>query len=188
MPLRIAAGQHSDKGRKAANQDFHGLVVPGGPQLATKGIAIALADGRQSLSFSGLHEAVQRTAQALAQARAPRTVFLDEQRSTLDQVVQFLGIVAAAINDSNAAAVAVYNSFSPATAQGNGLSSVVKINGITRLVASNSTVDLTVVGIAGTTITNGQASDSSGSSSSSSTTARPTTQWRSHAVSASSTS
>lgn len=31
---------------------------------------------------------------------------------------QFLAIVAAAINDCNAAAVAIYNSFSPATAQG----------------------------------------------------------------------
>ncbi len=72
---------------------------------------------------------------------------------------QFLGIVAAAINDSNAAAIAVYNAFSPATAQGNGLSSVVKINGIARLVASNSTVDLTIVGTAGTTIVNGQATD-----------------------------
>ena len=36
---------------------------------------------------------------------------------------QFLAIIAAAINDSNAAAIAIYNSFSPATAQGQALSS-----------------------------------------------------------------
>lgn len=74
---------------------------------------------------------------------------------------QFLGIIAAAINDSNAAAVAIYNSFSPATAQGNGLSSNVKINGITRLIASNSTVDVTLTGVAGTTINNGVVADGS---------------------------
>jgi len=72
---------------------------------------------------------------------------------------QFLGIVAAAINDANAATVAVYNSFSPATAQGNGLSSNVKINGIARLVPTNSTVNVTVTGVAGTTITNGVVAD-----------------------------
>ena len=72
---------------------------------------------------------------------------------------QFLGVIAAAINDTNSAAVSVYNSMSPATAQGNGLSSNVKINGITRLVASKSTVDVTLIGVAGTTITNGVVAD-----------------------------
>jgi uncharacterized phage protein gp47/JayE len=72
---------------------------------------------------------------------------------------QFLAIVAAAINDSNAAAIAIYNAFSPATAQGEGLSSVVKINGISRLVASNSTATVTIGGTVGTTITNGEISD-----------------------------
>lgn len=72
---------------------------------------------------------------------------------------QFLGVIAAAINDVNAAAVAVYNSFSPMTAQGNGLSSNVKLNGISRLVPTNSTVDVTIVGVAGTEIANGIVSD-----------------------------
>lgn len=75
---------------------------------------------------------------------------------------QFLAIVAQAIADSNAAAIACYNAFSPATAQGNGLSSVVKINGIARLLPSKSTVDLKVAGVAGTTITNGIAGDANG--------------------------
>ena len=78
---------------------------------------------------------------------------------------QFLAIIASAINDSNAAAVAVYNSFSPATGQGNGLSSNVKINGISRLVASASTVDLRIVGQVGAVITNGIASDANGQNS-----------------------
>ncbi|HQY77620.1 MAG TPA: bifunctional protein-serine/threonine kinase/phosphatase [Rhodoferax sp.] len=48
--LKITAGQHSDKGRKDTNQDFHGLCVPREVQLAGKGIAIALADGISSSS------------------------------------------------------------------------------------------------------------------------------------------
>lgn len=54
MPLRIAVGQHSDKGRKDTNQDFHGLVMPREPQRSTKGIAIALADGISSSEVSHL--------------------------------------------------------------------------------------------------------------------------------------
>nr|WP_326529315.1 bifunctional protein-serine/threonine kinase/phosphatase [Rhodoferax sp.] len=48
--LKITAGQHSDKGRKDANQDFHGLCVPREVQISGKGIAIALADGISSSS------------------------------------------------------------------------------------------------------------------------------------------
>lgn len=79
-----------------------------------------------------------------------------------DQDGQWLGIIAQAIHDSNDAAIAVYNQFSPATAQGVGLSSVVKINGIRRLVPSNSTAPLTVVGVAGTQLINARAADDLG--------------------------
>lgn len=72
---------------------------------------------------------------------------------------QLLATFASAINDANSAAVAIYNSFSPATAWGAALSSNVKINGIARAVASYSTADLVLVGQAGTTITNGIAKD-----------------------------
>lgn len=72
---------------------------------------------------------------------------------------QFLAIIASAINDANAVAISVYNAFSPASAQGANLSSVVKINGIARAVASLSTVDLTIVGQVGITITNGVVQD-----------------------------
>ena len=75
------------------------------------------------------------------------------------QDYQWVAIQAAAINDTNQTIIATYNSFSPATAQGAALSSVVKVNGIAREVPSNSSVDLTVVGQAGTTITNGLVGD-----------------------------
>ncbi|MCQ4303286.1 protein kinase [Stutzerimonas frequens] len=50
--LAISLGQHSDRGRKPANQDFHGACVPADAQLASKGIAIALADGISSSEVS----------------------------------------------------------------------------------------------------------------------------------------
>lgn len=50
--LQISVGQHSDKGRKAINQDFHGLCIPDDPLLSSKGIAIALADGISSSEVS----------------------------------------------------------------------------------------------------------------------------------------
>lgn len=50
--LQITIGQHSDKGRKNINQDFHGVCIPKEPLLSTKGIAIALADGISSSDVS----------------------------------------------------------------------------------------------------------------------------------------
>jgi serine/threonine protein phosphatase PrpC/predicted Ser/Thr protein kinase len=50
--LRITVGQHSDKGRKETNQDFHGALIPKEPMLGMKGIAIALADGISSSNIS----------------------------------------------------------------------------------------------------------------------------------------
>jgi len=76
---------------------------------------------------------------------------------------QFLGLLAAALNDTNAQTVAAYNAFSPSTAQGIGLSSNVKINGISRKVPSYSTCDLALIGQAGSVITNGVASDQNSS-------------------------
>ena len=52
MPLTITAGQYSAAGLKPANQDFHGLFLPKPPQLASKGIAVALADGISTSEFS----------------------------------------------------------------------------------------------------------------------------------------
>ena len=72
---------------------------------------------------------------------------------------QLLAIFAAAINDNNAATIAAYNSYSPTYAQGIGLSSQVKINGIRRLVATNSTAPVLITGQAGTIINNGLIQD-----------------------------
>jgi serine/threonine protein phosphatase PrpC len=50
--LKLSAGQYSDRGRKETNQDFHGMLIPEEPQLSSKGIAIALADGISSSDVS----------------------------------------------------------------------------------------------------------------------------------------
>jgi len=70
--LKITVGQYSDKGRKEINQDFHGVLVPREPQLGSKGIAIALADGISSSDVS------QEAAQAAV------TAFLEDYYCTSD--------------------------------------------------------------------------------------------------------
>jgi len=72
---------------------------------------------------------------------------------------QMVALVALAIHDANNTAITVYNCFSPATGYGAALTSNVKINGIARKGATNSTVDLLLTGTAGTTITNGTVKD-----------------------------
>ena len=72
---------------------------------------------------------------------------------------QWLAILAKAQADTNAAQIFTYNEFSPATAQGAGLSSVVRINGITRQSSSFSSVVVILVGQTGTAIINGQVGD-----------------------------
>ncbi len=57
--LTISVGQYSDKGRKKINQDFHGVFIPQEPQLTSKGIAVALADGISSSQVA--HVASQAT-------------------------------------------------------------------------------------------------------------------------------
>jgi len=70
--LKISVGQYSDKGRKETNQDFHGVHVPKEPQLGSKGITIALADGISSSDVS------QEAAQAAV------TAFLEDYYCTSD--------------------------------------------------------------------------------------------------------
>ncbi|MDU7758011.1 MAG: baseplate J/gp47 family protein [Enterobacter asburiae] len=72
---------------------------------------------------------------------------------------QMVALVALAIHDANNTAISVYNCFSPATGYGAALTSNVKINGIARRGATNSTVDLILTGTAGTSITNGTVKD-----------------------------
>jgi serine/threonine protein phosphatase PrpC len=52
--LKLSIGQFSDRGRKERNQDFHGAIVPDGPLLGLKGVAIALADGISSSDVGGV--------------------------------------------------------------------------------------------------------------------------------------
>jgi serine/threonine protein phosphatase PrpC len=50
--LNLSIGQHSDKGRKEINQDFHGACIPQEPQLSAKGVAFAIADGVSTSNVS----------------------------------------------------------------------------------------------------------------------------------------
>lgn len=76
---------------------------------------------------------------------------------------QMVALMALAIHDANNMAIRVYNSFSPATAMSDALTRNVKINGIQRMMATQSTVDLVLTGIAGTTMTNALVEDNNGS-------------------------
>lgn len=114
-----------------------------GPTVNASGISIpSYADIRATLVYN-------------YQAIYGSDVYLEED----SQDGQWLSIQASAINDANMAAVATYNQFSPATAVGVGLSSVVKINGIARQASSQSTVDVRIIGQAGTSIVNGIVGD-----------------------------
>ena len=75
---------------------------------------------------------------------------------------QWLAALSQAINDSNQACVAVFQAFSPSFAQGTGLDSLVKLNGLMRLIPTNSQAVGNVVGVAGTQIVNGVVVDESG--------------------------
>lgn len=72
---------------------------------------------------------------------------------------QLIAIFASAMNDCNIATINAINSFSPTYANGTGLSSVVKINGIQRLVPTHSTAFVVLTGQVGKTIINGQVED-----------------------------
>jgi serine/threonine protein kinase len=50
--LHITIGQCTDKGHKPLNQDFHAVMIPKEPQLSSKGVAVALADGISSSDVS----------------------------------------------------------------------------------------------------------------------------------------
>ena len=75
---------------------------------------------------------------------------------------ELVGLLASAIDDTNAMAVQAYNAYSPSTAQGTGLSSVVKINGLARLIPSYSTAPMLIVGQADIPINDGLVTDDAG--------------------------
>ena len=55
--LKVSIGQHTDKGCKEVNQDFHGACMPQGLALAAKGVVVALADGISSSDVSQIASA-----------------------------------------------------------------------------------------------------------------------------------
>ena len=75
---------------------------------------------------------------------------------------QWVAVLAQAQHDTNDAIIAAYNSYSPQTAVGAALSQAVKINNMKRLVATNSQVNVTLVGVAGTSIYSGACGDLDG--------------------------
>ena len=120
-----------------------------------------MADGAY-VDRDGFH--LQDYAVTLEGLRAAiRGIFGDDLYLEADsQEGQLVSIFALALQDTYNLAAAVYNAFSPQTAQGAGLSRMVVINGIRRQAAGYSTVDLRLVGAAGTVIRNGAAQDVAG--------------------------
>jgi len=95
---------------------------------------------------------------AQAQSIFGSDIYLDND----SQDMQWIASISSALYDTMQLCQLAVNNQSPATAVGTGLDSVVKLNGISRKSASNSTCLLSIGGIAGTVITSGVASDTSG--------------------------
>lgn len=105
-------------------------------------------------SFADIYRSLQESVRSIYGS----DVYIDPD----SQDGQLLAIMAQAQYDANAAVVAAFNSYSPAKAVGEALSSNVKINGIERRAPSRSTVTLRVVGVVGTQIANGIVEDTLG--------------------------
>lgn len=118
--------------------------------LATMACVVS-STGIARPAYADIYETLQSKFQAIYGSDA----YIDPD----SQDGQMLAIVAKAIDDSNAAAVACYNAYAPSTAQGTGLSNAVKINGIARLIPTKSTVTVTIGGNVGAAIVNGVVSD-----------------------------
>lgn len=118
-------------------------------------LACVISDvGISRPSFSDIYETLQDSFKSIYGSDS----YIDPD----SQDGQLLAVFAKAVDDSNAAAVATYNSFSPATAQGAALSNNVKINGMARSIATKSTAPVRVTGQVGTVITAGIVKDTNG--------------------------
>lgn len=104
------------------------------------------------IDVTGCHTPADADIVAYLQGRYRDIYGQDIAFDSSDQDTEWLGVITQAIGDGYNFGLQVYNSFSPATAQGDGLSSVVKVNGISRKVATYSTQDLVMTGQAGRTI------------------------------------
>lgn len=121
--------------------------------LATLGAEVS-ETGISAPPYSDIYQSLQASFQSIYGSDA--YIAPDSQDG------QLLAVFAKAQSDSNRSAIGAYNSYSPATAQGVGLSNAVKINGIARAVSTNSQASVLVVGQIGTTINNGLISDIDG--------------------------
>lgn len=121
--------------------------------LATLSVSIT-PNGISAPSYADILLSLQQSMQAIYGA--------DIYITPDSQDGQLLALIAAAINDANNAAIAAFNSFSPAVAQGTALSSLVKINGIKRNSSSFSTAVGNVVGQSESVINNGIVRDQNG--------------------------
>jgi long-chain acyl-CoA synthetase len=91
-----------------------GLVhAPLADWAQSRGEALAIRSGSQSLTFAELHAAVTLRAQALAQHHAPATVLIDSAQPLLQRLVDFLGTLAsgrcAAVADPDWPAAVLHN-------------------------------------------------------------------------------
>lgn len=118
--------------------------------LATLAATVSNA-GISAPSYSDIYQSLQASFQGIYGSDS----YIEDD----SQDGQMLAVFAKGISDANFTAISVYNSFSPSTALSNALSSNVKINGIRRLSSSNSSVNVYIVGVAGTTINNGIVAD-----------------------------
>ena len=75
---------------------------------------------------------------------------------------QWLAVLAKGYYDVGQQMVAAFNTLSPTYAQGAGLSSLLKINGLNRIAATNSTAVGNCIGVAGTLILGGLVKDTNG--------------------------
>lgn len=121
------------------------------PTYLTPIVAKVDASGISAPSFADILAWIQQQYQTIYGA--------DTYLGNDSQDGQWLGVLAAAFTDANSMAVAVYEAFSPTTAQGVGLSQVVKINGIARLASSFSTAQCLIGGNVGKQILNGTVID-----------------------------
>jgi len=117
-----------------------------GPTITATGISIP--------SYADIYASLQASFQAIYGS--------DAYISPDSQDGQWIAILAKGYNDQNNAIVTLYQSFSPSFAQGVMLSELVRINGLTREVATNSIAVGNVVGTYGTVIANGVVQDTNG--------------------------
>ena len=92
------------------------------------------------------------------QAIYPQVVYIGTDTAKYQE----LSIDSLAAYDCNLGSQLAYNARSPLTAVGSDLDSIVKMNGISRLMATYSTVPIVISGVSGTIITNGIVTDSQG--------------------------